>query len=178
MNQTFNTYLVSDFDIQQREAFFKLIDENRPRLEDYFAGLASQTKTLEDTIRFVESIEQKRLDKTYFPFAVTDIATNAIIGWVDVKNTDWRIPKAEVGYFIDQQYEGKGIISRAFSYVVEYVVAHYGFKKLLCRANGKNMGSIQVALKNGFELEGTVRRDYRTTNNELVDLNYYGKVFG
>jgi RimJ/RimL family protein N-acetyltransferase len=34
-----------------------------------------------------------------------------------------------------------------------------------------------VILKNGFELEGTIRNDYRTTKGEIVDLNYYGRVF-
>jgi len=34
-----------------------------------------------------------------------------------------------------------------------------------------------VALKNGFELEGIIRNDYRTTDNKVVDLNYYGRVF-
>ena len=36
---------------------------------------------------------------------------------------------------------------------------------------------LHFILKNGFELEGTIRRDYKTTKGEVVDLNYYGKVF-
>ena len=27
------------------------------------------------------------------------------------------------------------------------------------------------------KLEGTIRNDYRTMDNEVVDLNYYGRVF-
>jgi ribosomal-protein-serine acetyltransferase len=61
--------------------------------------------------------------------------------------------------------------------LVDYLVEAYQFKKLLCRANNKNAGSLKVALKNGFELEGTIRRDYKTTEGELVDLNYYGRIF-
>jgi hypothetical protein len=32
-------------------------------------------------------------------------------------------------------------------------------------------------MKNGFELEGTVRNDCVTTDGQLVDLDYYGRVF-
>ncbi|HMC00789.1 MAG TPA: GNAT family protein, partial [Flavobacteriaceae bacterium] len=72
---------------------------------------------------------------------------------------------------------GKGIITKALANVVEYIVDKYHFKKLLCRANAENIGSIQVALKNGFELEGTIRNDYATIKGRVVDLNYYGHIF-
>ncbi len=108
---------------------------------------------------------------------ITDIETNAFVGLVDVKNINMNVPKGELGSFIDSNYEGKGIVTEATKLVVNHIVEHYKFIKLLCRANSRNKGSIAVILKNGFELEGTIRKDYRTTKGEIVDLNYYGRVF-
>lgn len=177
MDITFKSYRITDFDTSKPNAFFNLIDANRERLEDFFAGTVSKTKTLEDTINYCENIKQRIADKSYFPFIIETIKNGDFIGLIDVKNMDWAIPKAEIGYLIDVNYEGQGVISQSLKLVIDYLIETYGFKKLLCRANSKNKGSIQVALKNGFELEGTIRRDYKTTRGEVVDLNYYGRIF-
>jgi len=176
MKITFENFNIIDFDTQRGEAFFSMIDSNRARLEDFFAGTVSRTRTLEDTINYCAVIAQKIQDKSYFPYIITN-KSDDFIGLIDVKNISWNVPKAEIGYFIDSKFEGKGIISKALGAIVDYLIKTYQFKKLLCRANSKNQGSINVALKNDFQLEGIIRNDYRTTKGEIVDLNYYGKVF-
>ncbi|WP_299224051.1 GNAT family protein [uncultured Psychroserpens sp.] len=173
----FNHYNINLLQAEQSEAFFNLIDKNRPRLEDFFAGTVSKTRTLEETEAYCVEIQKRIVKKTYLPFMITDTKTNAFVGLVDVKNIDWNVPKAELGSFIDKRYEGKGIVTKATQMVVNHIVEKYHFIKLLCRANSRNKGSIAVILKNGFELEGTIRNDYRTTKGEIVDLNYYGRVF-
>ena len=173
----FENYKIKLLDKDDAEIFFKLIDKNRVRLEDFFAGTVSKTQTLKDTLTYAVEIEKKIVSKQYFPYMITDTNTSEFIGLVDVKNIDWNIPKAELGSFIDYDYQGKGIVSKATNLVIEHIVSEYKFIKLLCRANSRNKASIAVILKNGFELEGTIRKDYRTTKGEVVDLNYYGRVF-
>jgi len=177
MNTYFENFGIFELDTNRSSSFYKLISNNKTRLEDYFAGIVAKNKTLKDTEGFCKAIEQKAKEKNYFPFVITNSVDHTLIGFIDVKNIDWSVPKAEIGYFIDQNYEGKGIITKAVTHLIEYLTNEYHFKKLLCRANSQNSGSIKVALKNGFEYEGTIRNDYRTTNNEIIDLNYYGKCF-
>ncbi|AUP81720.1 N-acetyltransferase [Flavivirga eckloniae] len=174
---TFANFKIAPLEINESEKFFNLIDTNRKRLEDFFAGTVSKTRTLHDTITYCHEIKQKEKDKSYFPFIIRDLQTDAFIGLIDIKNIDWNIPKAEIGYFIDAKYEGQGVISKALGLVIEYLSETYHFKKLLCRSNSRNIGSIAVAKKNGFTLEGTIKRDYKTTKGELVDLDYYGRIF-
>ncbi len=177
MHITFRHFNIQALNPEDGERFFNLIDSNRNRLEDFFAGTLSQTKTLDDTMSYCREIGQKQQEKSYLPFAIKNLKTEAFIGFVDVKNIDWGIPKAELGYFIDKNYEGQGVISKSVELVIEYLLETYAFKKLLCRSSSRNMGSIAVAKKNGFILEGTIRRDYKTTSGELVDLDYYGRIF-
>ncbi len=177
MDISFNNFNIKSLDTNESERFFYLIDTNRNRLEDFFAGTVSKTKTLQDTIAYCDDIKQFVLEKSYFPFVICDLETDAFIGFIDVKNIDWNIPKAEIGYFIDCNYEGKGIISKFLGDVIEHLSDRYHFKKLLCRSNSRNVGSIAVAKKNGFTLEGTIRKDYKTTKGEIVDLDYYGRIF-
>ena len=173
----FDHYKINLLQAEESEAFFNLIDNNRPRLEDFFAGTVSKTLTLEATKNYCVEIQKRIESLSYLPFMITDTKTNAFVGLVDVKNINMNVPKAELGSFIDAQYEGKGIVTEATRLVMNNIVDRYKFVKLLCRAGSRNKGSIAVILKNGFELEGTIRKDYRTTKGEIVDLNYYGRVF-
>lgn len=173
----FDNYKVSLLDANDSNAFFELIDSNRQRLEDFFAGTVSKTRTLEDTLIYCDEIQIRIKEISYLPYMISDIKTGKFIGLVDVKNIDMNVPKAELGSFIDCQYEGKGIVSKATNLVIDQIVEEYNFIKLLCRASSRNKGSVAVILKNGFVLEGTIRNDYRTTKGEIVDLNYYGRVF-
>ena len=177
MNKHFENFKIIELDTQQSESFFNLIDSNRARLEDFFAGTVAKTNTIEDTIDYCKVIEKSVKNKSYFPYIIIDKENKKFVGLVDLKNIDWNVPKAEIGYFIDSKYEGQGIISKALASVIEHAIKKYHFKKLLCRANTDNLGSINVALKNGFVLEGTIQNDYRTTKGDIVDLNYYGRIF-
>ena len=177
MINQFENFAIVEFNTDQGEQLFQLINDNRSRLENFFPGTVALTKTLKDTLDYCKVIKQRRKNKAYFPFIIIDKADNNYVGFIDIKNISWKIPKAEVGYFIDQKYEGKGVVSKALSLVLDFVVEKYGFKKLLSRIGTKNIGSCKVALKNGFELEGTIRNDFKTAKGEIVDLNYYGKIF-
>jgi RimJ/RimL family protein N-acetyltransferase len=46
------------------------------------------------------------------------------------------------------------------------------------RTHESNVGSRKVAERNGFKVEGIIRKDYKTTKGEIVDLLYYGKIAG
>lgn len=173
----FENIAIVAFDSNRAEEFFELIESNREVLDVYFAGTTSKTKTLQETLLYAKEIDLRIEERSYFPYFLINTTCDTLMGYIDVKNIDWNIPKAELGYFIDKEYQGKGITSKAVAVIIPHIVTKYAFKKLLCRAGAENTGSIKVALKNGFELEGTIRRDYRTSKGDLVDLNYYGRIF-
>ena len=75
----FEKYKISLLEANQSESFFNLIANNRARLEDFFAGTVSKTKTLEATIDYCKEIAQKIEDRSYFPYMITNIETNEII---------------------------------------------------------------------------------------------------
>lgn len=100
MNQYFDDFKISLLKANQSKAFYNLINSNRTHLEDFFSGTVSETKTLEDTNNYCKIIEQRIIDKSYFPFMISDVESKAFIGLVDVKNIDWNVPKAELGFLL------------------------------------------------------------------------------
>ena len=158
------------------KAFFDLIDRNRARLEAFFSGTVAKTRTFEDTEAYLAEIIIKAENKTYYPFVITDKSSGSLVGFLDIKNIDWNIPKGELGCFIDTKYEGKKLSTKALTVFTNYCFTELGFKKLFLRTHKSNASACRLAERCGFEKEGILRRDYKTTEGELVDLIYYGKL--
>ena len=156
--------------------YYDMVQKNRARLEDFFTGTTSRTATFEDTKVFLSEIVEKAANRQYFPYIIIENSTNTIVGFLDLKNIDWSIPKSEMGLYIDEAYASKGISTKAFLIFQDYCFKTYGFKKLFLRTHSKNYAARKIAEHAGFEIEGTIRRDYITTSGELVDLIYYGKL--
>lgn len=110
------------------------------------------------------------------PHLIVDRSIERFVGFLDLKNIDWSIPKAEVGGYIDNEYASKGIGVKAFQIFCNYCFSEYKFRKLFLRTHESNMAARRIAEKSGFEREGLIRCDYRTTSGELVDLIYYGRL--
>jgi len=170
----FDPYIIRHVSIDDLDGYYNLIDKNRKRLEAFFAGLVAITGNLESTKAHLEDVLAKHEKKHFYSFIVIDSTNNRIIGSIQLKSIDWNIPKAEVGYYIDSDYEGKGITSTAVSKVIAYGFDELKMNKLFLRANSENKGSVRVAEKNGFRVEGVLRKDYKSTDGTLVDLVYYG----
>jgi RimJ/RimL family protein N-acetyltransferase len=172
----FDHYIIRLLELSDFEKYFSLVENNRKRLEDFFTGTVSRTKTFEDTEQFLKELIQKREDKLYYPFIIENIENGAFVGFIDIKNIDWNIPKGELGCYTDEHYAGKGLTSKAFALFVEYCFNHYGFNKLFLRTHESNFAAQKLAERAGFQIEGKIRRDYKTTKGEVVDLIYYGKI--
>ncbi len=158
------------------DSYFDLVRRNKDRLADRFVGTVSRTQTLEEAQEFVEEMLRHTISNTYYPYVIVDQNDESIIGFVDLKNIDWTIPKTQIGFYIDESYAGQGIISKAVEEICKHCFEEKGFEKLYMRIHEENIAALKVADKCGFDLEGTIRKDYRTHSGELVDLLYYGRL--
>lgn len=156
------------------EELYNLIERNRERLLMYFPKTSVTIKDLDKAKKFVKQKVKQALEREQFCFVISLYSNNTIIGMVMVKNIDWTIPKGELAYFIDENYEGIGITSNAVKYVVEYCFKELEMEKLYIKFNPENVGSKRVAIKNGFEKEGFLKREFRTGLGELSDVERYG----
>ncbi len=174
MEKVFDQYTLRFLNHKDLADYYELIDTNRKRLEDFFAGTVAVTKDMNCTKQHLDALLKMTEENNYFPFIVVDNDTKKIVASAQVKNVDWSIPKAELGYYIDEQYEGKGIVSKTVAEIIEFCFTEKGINKLFIRTHERNMASRRVAEKNGFVLEATLQCEYKTTGGEIVDLMYYG----
>ena len=128
-------------------------------------------KTTEEFITKNILIEK---EKSGYYFYVRNLETNCLIGYIGIKKIDYHISKCELFYFIDIDFEGKGVVSIAISEVIGFCFKELKMNKVFICTSKINFGSQQIALKNGFVQEGTLREEFKNFEGILEDINYYG----
>ncbi|RYY86800.1 MAG: N-acetyltransferase [Chitinophagaceae bacterium] len=171
----FDQYRIRPLQRDDFEAWYALVHRNRARL-DFFASTVHRTSTPADAREFLDELLLKAAGRSYLPFVIEDMQSGKVVGFLDLKNIDWNIPKAEMGGYLDVAVAGQGLATRAFRAFCEYSFEAHGFAKLFLRTHVSNVPAIRVAEGAGFEREGLIRRDYKTATGELVDLLYFGRL--
>jgi ribosomal-protein-alanine N-acetyltransferase len=106
-------------------------------------------------------------------FAIRD-PNNKIIGAV---GADTHEPgsshRAEIGYWLAKPYWGRGIMTDVVGVYINYAFDELQLLKLVAHVFEFNPASARVLEKNGFKLEGKLRKHYQK-DGKLVDARIYG----
>jgi len=175
MNVTIANLTLRSLQADDSPQLLSLIARNRQRLLDYFPVTSTAVTTLSAAYKFVDDKLAAERRREHFTFVLED-AEQQLQGLFFLKNIDWRIPKAELAYFIDAELCGRGIMTEALGAVCRHCFSAMGFIKLFIITSVDNIPSRRIAEKNGFEAEGVLRKNFRINSGVLVDNVYYGKL--
>jgi RimJ/RimL family protein N-acetyltransferase len=160
-------------DILPRE-FFALIERNVGHISKTFPKTLNHCLDLDKTIQFLgENIDREESGSGYY-FYIRNLETRKLIGYVCVKNVDRNIMKCELAYFVDSDFEGKGVISKAVSEVIKFCFVELRMNKIFICTSLENLGSQRIATKHGFVEEGILRREFKSGEGNLEDVKYFG----
>jgi ribosomal-protein-alanine N-acetyltransferase len=81
--------------------------------------------------------------------------------------------RAEIGYWLARAYWGQGIMTDAVRAYVTYAFAELQLVRLTAHVFEFNIGSARVLEKNGFRLEGRLRK-HISKDGQLLDGRFYG----
>ncbi|MES2760834.1 MAG: GNAT family protein [Bacteroidota bacterium] len=173
---TFDNFVIRPICIEDSSNYHLFVDQNKSRLAKYFPKTLNANKDISSTTAHVVERLSLAEKKEFFTFIVLDNLQNKIVGTVFIKDLDWTIPKGELGFFIDKDYEGNGIITNAVSIISKHCFQSMGLNKVFMRIAEDNFSSRRVAEKNEFKVEGILRKDFKTSEGKLIDVMYYGLI--
>lgn len=106
-----------------------------------------------------------------FAFAVT--ADGKVIGSIGVfRQGNIHRQTAELGYYIAEEYWGKGIMTEAVKQICEYVFENSDMIRIYAEPFAYNTASCRVLEKAGFRYEGTLRSNAVKSGN-VIDMKMY-----
>jgi RimJ/RimL family protein N-acetyltransferase len=157
----------------------RLYQSNRERLSDSFPQSVACLKD-EDSAR--SYIQSKAIDweaGTGFWYGILSRFNPnepKLIGQVQIKNLDWELSRAEIAYLLDQEFEGRGLMSEALGLILEVCFDSLELNKVFLRTIVGNDRSSKLAERFGFIKEGILREEFLTLDKKRVDLNYFGML--
>lgn len=126
--------------------------------------LAAAEKFIAEAI--ISRLQRKRLQLGIFN-------GSELVGTIGYVYLDFDAKKTEIGYWIDRQSEGKGIITRACRVLIDYAFDELGMNRVEIRCSTRNLRSAAVAERLGFVKEGVLRQA-EPLRDGLHDFNIYG----
>jgi [ribosomal protein S5]-alanine N-acetyltransferase len=95
------------------------------------------------------------------------------VGTISVKKIDLVNKKADLGYWIGEQYWGKGIATECLKLIIDYAFsAELGLKQLCAYVFPENKASIRVLEKNGMNKIGVVNEYHKLSGRDRTSFIY------
>ena len=151
------------------EEIFELVDRNREHLSKWM-GWLDATKEPKDTREFIESC-LKDLSKENL-ILCSIVYKGRIVGNIDLHSIERKNKKASIGYWLDKEANGKGIMNKCVKRVCEYAFSKLGLEKIVIECDVENYKSCAVAKRAGFIKEAMLKR-HLVVNEQSRDFNIY-----
>lgn len=158
--------------VEDTEELFRLVDKNRKHLREFLGWLDYSTQEYE-TRKFIEEGLPLWLNLKSLHLHI--MKRNKIIGAVGLHNIDFMNHSTALGYWLDEEHQGQGIMKKSADALINYVFNDLRFHRieLLCAVHNKSSEKLALAL--GFQKEGTLKEAIFNYGS-YFDANLYALI--
>lgn len=126
--------------------------------------------TEQDGIEFISAmLSADRNDIFAFAITIDDKAIGSIGAF---RQSNIHKQTAELGYYIGEDYWGKGIMTEAVKQICEFVFSKSDIIRIYAEPFAYNTASCRALEKAGFQYEGTLRKN-AVKNGKVLDMKMY-----
>ncbi|MGL4364686.1 MAG: GNAT family N-acetyltransferase [Bacteroidales bacterium] len=169
-----NEHLVlKSLQMSDYKAIYHIINSQR----EYFGQwlpFVEFIKEPNDTKIFIESVLSLPEDKAEPIFTIH--YQGHFVGLIGFKSTDRPNQKTEIGYWLSEAYQGKGIISQSVSSLCNFAFTDFGMNRIQIKCALENKRSRLIPERLGFVFEGIERAGELLSGNVFTDLAIYSTL--
>ena len=150
--------VIREWTVEDAGLLFDLIDANRQHLRRWHQWVGD-TRTVDDTRAYLEAhASPESLARTLGGIVEY---RGAAVGVLTLFRLDSLNREAEFGYWLAEEAQGKGIITRGCRALIDIAFRERGIHRIVIRTACDNVRSRAVAERLGFTLEGHQREASR-----------------
>jgi [ribosomal protein S5]-alanine N-acetyltransferase len=109
------------------------------------------SKSIDDARTFIQTINQNIQKNNSIYWAITLNGTDKLIGTICLFNFSDDNSKAEIGYELLPDFQGKGIMQEAISKVIDFGFQHIGLASIEAYTHSENQSSTRLLEKLNFK---------------------------
>ncbi len=153
-------------------ALYKLVDANRQYLMEWLPWL-DHVKSIRDSQIFIDTSIYRYNAQENANFAV--VYKQNLIGIAGFNVLDYSNRLAAIGYWLDRQHQGLGIMTKVVNTLVDYGFTDQKLNKIEIRCAEQNKKSRAIAERLGFTFEAKIRQ-CEWLYDHFVDHLVYSKL--
>lgn len=151
---------------------FSVIDRDREYLKVWLPFI-EMTNEISDTEKFLQSVinqPQVKKDEIYSIWYKEEFA-----GLIGFKETDWINRKTELGFWLADKMQGKGIITKCVEKLISYSFKKLKLNRIQIKVAVGNCKSAAVPKRLNFKYEG-IERSGELHSSKYLDLEIYSLI--
>jgi ribosomal-protein-serine acetyltransferase len=149
-------------------AIYHLIDSHRPYMRQWLPFI-DFSLSVADTALYLRTVTGpgNLQDKVYTIHYQEQVA--GIIGYKTIDRINSRL---EIGYWLGEPFQGKGIMTKACKVLVKHAFGEMRMNRIQIKVGVGNQKSSRIPQRLGFRLEG-IERDGEWLRDGFIDLEVY-----
>ena len=170
-----STVTLKPLSLSDAADIFRVIDSERAYLGKWLP-FVPYTKTVDDSVKFIESVFNTPDDTREIIFCIHH--QNAFAGLIALKfgPSDKANKRAEIGYWLSEKQQKKGIVTQSVSALLDYAFSELGLNRVQIRCAVGNIPSKNIPRRLGFLFEGIERDGELLSDNQFTDIEVYSTL--
>jgi ribosomal-protein-serine acetyltransferase len=151
---------------------FRATERNRAQLRDWLPWV-DRTHSAEVPRQFILKALELYANREGITAGI--LVDGGLAGTISLHRVDALNHSTSIGYWLDAQHHGRGVMTRACRAMVSHAFAEYGVHRVEIRCAPGNVKSCAIPRRLGFVREG-VLREAEWVNDRYLDLVVWGML--
>jgi ribosomal-protein-serine acetyltransferase len=151
------------------QQIFDLVDANRTYLREWLP-FVDRMQTVEFSENFVRGTMQRNKDGMEFAFVISE--NHRVIGRIGVYKIDHQNKIGEIGYWLAENSQGKGIVTKSSKAIIDFCFSNLQLNRIEIKCGTENLKSKSIPEKLNFTKEGIIKQG-ELLYDKFIDLDLY-----
>ncbi|MET1013850.1 MAG: GNAT family protein [Paenisporosarcina sp.] len=159
-------------EVRHADALYNLTNQSRNSLRDWLFWV-DFTRSPKDSKDFIESTLKQFCQNNGFQSGIW--YKGELAGVIGLHGVNWTNKSTSIGYWLGEDFQGKGLITNACAAVIEYCFNELMLNRIEIRVATGNHRSLAIPERLGFQKEGCIK-SAEWLYDKYVDHNIFGLI--
>ncbi len=166
-----DSILLKQIELSDSKDIFRTIDSQRAYLGKWLPFVEVSRK-IEDTEYFIRKMLEDPSENYVFVIHLQ----GKFAGLIGLKDTDKQNKKTEIGYWLSEDFQKKGIVTKSVQRLCKFAFEELEMNRIQIKCAERNFPSKKIPKRLGFVFEGIERDGELLTGGVYTDLEIYSKL--